>query len=111
MSSSVRFAISYGTCTGMKAAEAPDAEVPLRVRIDDRHEAVVIRVQVAERPPRECADLRRSIERRLALPQPLGRRALINAAVTDEFSPRTLVNVATASATGQPAISVDRRLP
>ncbi len=91
-STHVRFAISYGTCDGTKAAESPDAEVLLRVRIDDRREAVVVRVQVAERAPRVCAGLRRTIERRLALPQPLGRRALINGAVTDESSPRTLVN-------------------
>lgn len=88
----VRFTISYGTCNGMKAAEAPDGEVLLRVRIDDRREAVVVRVQVAERAPRVCAGLRRTIERRLALPQPLGRRALVNGAVTDESAPRTLVN-------------------
>jgi len=88
----VRFAISYGTCDGTNAAEAPDPDVRLRVRIDDRREAVVVRVQVAERAPRVCAGLRRTIERRLALPQPLGRRALINGAVTDELSPRTLVN-------------------
>jgi len=33
-STRVRFAISYGTCDGTNAAEAPDADVRLRVRID-----------------------------------------------------------------------------
>jgi hypothetical protein len=95
----VRF--DSGTCLpGDKEDIARQVNVPLRVEVQDRRDAVVIKANldtgyVASISPHyrsdACAGVGLSFTRRVSIPRPIGNRALINGGFYYQAAPKLLL--------------------